>query len=114
MARVKKGVSAKKRHKNILRYTKGYRWRRKSTYRAAREATLHAWTLSFKGRKEKKRKYRELWQIQINAMCRKLGTTYARFIYGLKNKNIELDRKVLAEIANKKPEIFEKIVESVK
>lgn len=111
MVRVKKGVAAKKAHKNLLRFTKGYKWRRKSTFRAAREATLHAWTNAFRGRKEKKREYRSIWQMQINAACRLNGTTYGKFIHGLKTHKIELDRKVLSEIASKNPEMFKKIVE---
>jgi large subunit ribosomal protein L20 len=111
MVRVKKGVSAKKAHKNLLRYTKGYKWRRKNTFRAAREATLHAWTNAFRGRKEKKREYRGQWQMQINAACRLNGTIYSKFIFGLKKHKIELDRKVLAELAINHPETFKKILE---
>lgn len=111
MVRVKKGISAKKSHKNLLKYTKGYKWRRKSTFRAAREATLHAWTNAFRGRKEKKRQYRSLWNIQINAACRLNNTIYSKFIYGLKKHKIELDRKMLSQIAINNPDIFKKIVE---
>jgi len=114
MTRVKRGVIANKKRKKILRYTKGYRWGRKSKERAAKEALLHAWSHAFRGRKEKKRNYRRLWQTKINAAVRKEGLKYSQFINALKKKNIKLDRKILADLAAKEPQIFEKIVEFVK
>ena len=80
----------------------------------AKDALRHAWTFSYRDRKVKKRNFRQLWQLQINAACRELGINYSRFINGLKKKKIELDRKVLAELIQKNPDIFKKIVEEKK
>ncbi|MBZ9569294.1 50S ribosomal protein L20 [Patescibacteria group bacterium] len=114
MVRVKRGKAAHKRRKRLLKHTRGFRWGRKSKYRAAKEAILHAWKYSYRDRRTKKRDFRRLWQIQINAACRQHGLSYNRFIYGLKQKRIELDRKILATIARGYPKIFEKIVSIVK
>ena len=114
MTRVKRGTTANKKRKRILKYTKGFRWGRKSKERAAKEALLHAWTKSFRGRKQKKRDYRQLWQVQINAAVRTYGLTYGKFIAALKKKKIILDRKILADLAKNEPKVFEKIVEKVK
>lgn len=114
MPRVKRGTIANKRRTNVLQYTKGFRWGRKSKERAAKEALLHAWTHAFRGRKEKKRIFRQLWNVKINAATRAEGTTYSRFIAALKKKNVTLDRKVLADIAEHEPEVFKKIVAFVK
>lgn len=114
MVRIKRGTTANKRRKNLLKQTKGFRWGRKSKYKAAKEALLHAWTYSYRDRKVKKRDFRKLWQIQIGAACKALGLSYNKFIHGLKEKNIEIDRKILADLAKKKPEIFEKIVKEAK
>jgi large subunit ribosomal protein L20 len=114
MVRVKTGKISHKRREKLLKYTKGFRWGRKSRLRAAKEAILHAWSHAYRDRKRKKREFRRLWQIQINAACREQGLSYSKFIHGLKEKKIELDRKILAQIAQNHPEIFEKIVEEVK
>jgi len=114
MTRIKRGQTARKRRKNILKHTKGYQWGRKSKFRAAKEALLHAWTNMFRDRKKKKRVFRRLWQVKINAASRKYGLPYNKFIHGMKEKKIELDRKVLAEIIEKQPQAFKKIVEKVK
>jgi large subunit ribosomal protein L20 len=114
MPRVKRGVGSNKRRKNVLKDAKGYKWGRSSKFRLAKEALAHAWTYAFRDRKAKKRTFRQLWNVKINASCRSLGTNYSQFINGLKKKNIQLNRKVLAELAEKKPEIFEKIVKEVK
>jgi len=114
MVRVKRGTIAHKRRKNLLKYAKGFKWGRKSKFKAAKEALLHAWSYAFKGRKTKKRQARRLWQIQINACCRGFGISYSKFIAGLKKNKIGIDRKILAELANNHPEIFKKIVEKVK
>lgn len=114
MTRVKRGKVATKKRKKILKYTKGFRWGRKSKERAAKEALLHAWTHAFRGRKEKKRDYRAMWQVQINAGARANDSTYSKLISGLKKKNILLDRKILADIAKNHPAVFEKIVERIK
>ncbi len=97
-----------------MQHTKGYKWRRKTHYRAAKEALLHAWTRAFHDRKKKKGDFRRLWNTKINAASRSHGVPYSRFIAGLKQENIELDRKVLASLAEHEPEVFEKIVEKVK
>ena len=114
MARVKRGKTAQKRRKRLLKHTKGFRWGRKSKYRAAKEALLHAWSHAFRDRKKKKGNFRRLWQIQINAACKKLGISYSKFIYGLKKNKIEIDRKILAKLAQDHPKIFQKIIEKVK
>ena len=114
MVRVKSGKISHKRREKLLKYTKGFRWGRKSRLRAAKEALLHAWTYTYRDRKRKKREFRRLWQIQINAACREHGLSYSKFIYGLKQKKVELDRKILSTIAQNHPEIFAKIIEEVK
>ncbi len=110
MTRVKRGTIATKKRRKILKYTKGFRWSRKSKERAAKEALLHAWTHAFRGRKEKKRNFRSLWQVKISAAVRQEGLSYSKFIGLLKKKNILLDRKILANLAEKEPQIFKKIV----
>ena len=114
MVRVKRGKTAHKRRKNVLKYTKGFKWGRKSKYKSAKEAIKHAWTYAYRDRKTKKREARKLWQIQINAASREFGLPYSRFIQGLKKKKIELDRKILADFVKNHLKIFEKIVEKVK
>lgn len=111
MPRVKRGKTATKKRAKILKYTKGYRWGRKSKERAAKEALLHAWTHAFRGRKEKKRDFRALWNVKINAGARQNGTTYRALIHALKEKNIKLDRKILADLAEHEPEVFKKVIE---
>lgn len=112
MTRVKRAVGAHKKRKKILRYAKGFKWDRKSKYRLAKDALRHAWTHAYIDRKRKKRQFRALWNIQINAACRVQGLTYSQFINGLKKNKIELDRKILADLAQNNPEIFKKVVES--
>ena len=114
MVRVKRGKSAHKRRKHLLKYAKGFRWGRKTKYRQAKEALYHAWQYAYRDRKTKKREFRKLWQIQINAACRQQGISYSKFINGLKKNKIELDRKILADLAKNQPEIFKKIAEKVK
>ncbi len=113
MTRVKKGAAAAKHRKHLLAHAKGFKYGRKSKYKLAKDALRHAWTFSYRDRKVKKRDFRQLWQLQINAASRKLGMNYSRFINGLKKKNISLDRKMLAQLIEKYPTIFEKIVEEV-
>ena len=113
MTRVKRGTIANKRRKKLLKAAKGFKWGRKSRYRAAKEALYHAWTYAFADRKKKKRNMRRLWQIKINAAARMYGGNgfnYSKFINGLKKADIELDRKILAQIAENEPEIFKKIL----
>ncbi len=112
MPRVKRGKIAHKKREKLLKHTKGFRWGRKSKERLAKEALLHAYTHSFQDRRKKKREFRKLWQIKINAGSREHGLSYSKFIYLLKKANIGLDRKILAKLAEHKPEIFKKIVES--
>ncbi len=114
MVRVKRGKTAHKRRKHLLKYAKGFRWGRKTKYRQAKEALYHAWRYAFRDRKAKKREFRKLWQIQINAACRQFGLSYSKFIAGLKKNKIEIDRKILSQLAQNHPQIFEKIVEKVK
>lgn len=114
MSRVKRGVGANKRRKNLLKHTKGFMWTRKSKYRQAKEALLHAWSFQFADRKKKKRNFRRLWQIKINAGARDNGLSYSKLINQLKKAKIELDRKILAGLAQQEPEVFKKIVETIK
>lgn len=114
MPRVKRGKIALKRREKILKYTKGFKWGRKSKERAAKEALLHAWTHAYRDRRVKKRTARALWQIQLNAAVRQYGLNYSKFIHCLKRANVELDRKVLSEIAREYPEVFKEIVTKIK
>ena len=115
MPRVKRGVNAHKHREKTLKYTKGFKWGRKSKERAAKEALLHAWTHAFRGRKENKRNYRALWSVKINAAVREeAGMNYSKLIAALKKKKVALDRKILADLAEHEPEIFKKIVAFVK
>ena len=111
MPRVKRGTIAHKKREKLLKLTKGFRWSRKSKERAAKEALLHALSRKFRGRKEKKRTARTLWNVQIGAAARESGTTYSKLIAALKKHNIALDRKILADLAQHEPAIFKKIVE---
>ena len=113
MARVKRGKIANKRRKRLLKYAKGFRWGRKAKYRLAKQAVFHAWRYMYRDRKAKKRDFRGLWQIQINAAARQAGLPYSKLIYNLKQKNIELDRKILASLAQNYPQIFAKIAEFI-
>ncbi|MFH1193325.1 MAG: 50S ribosomal protein L20 [Candidatus Jorgensenbacteria bacterium] len=109
MSRIKRGVTAHKKRERLLKATKGFRWGRKSKERAAKEALLHAWSRAFKGRKEKKRDFRALWNVKINAAARTEGTTYGKLIHALKLKGVKLDRKILADLAEHEPAVFKKI-----
>jgi len=114
MARIKRGVMHVKHRKNILARTKGYRHGRKSQVKRAIVASLKAGRYSYRDRRRQKGMFRRVWQIKLNAALRPLGITYSRFIDAMKKKNIELDRKVLSDMAENQPAIFAKIVESVK
>src|SRR3989344_3307706 len=113
MARVKRGVMKNKRRKNILRQTKGYRFDRKSKERVAHEAIRHAGSHAFRHRKTKKREYRNLWTLRINAAVRESGISYSKFIGSLKKSGITLDRKVLATLAKDHPGTFARVVKRV-
>lgn len=114
MARVKGGLMAQKRRRNILAEVKGYRLQRSKKKRVAREAIYHAQTYAFAHRKDKKNDFRRLWTVRINAALMPHGIKYSRFIKLLKDKNIELDRKILATLAAESPEAFNRVVETVK
>ena len=113
MPRVKRGTTANKRRKNLMKHTKGFMWGRKNKYRQAKEALLHAWSFQFNDRRKKKGNFRRLWQIQIGAATRAEGLPYNKFIAGLKKHKIELDRKILSDLAQTEPEIFKKIMDTV-
>ena len=110
MARVKRGVTSRAKHKKVLKAVKGQWGRRKNTIRAARQAMEKAMQYAYRDRKAKKREFRSLWIQRINAGVRNEGMTYSRFINGLAKSKIKLDRKVLAEIAYDNPEAFKTIV----
>jgi len=113
MTRVKRGVIKKKRKQNILSQTKGFRFGRSTKVAQAKEALAHAGNYSFAHRKDKKADARSLWTTRINAAIRPLGMSYSKFIDALKKKNIELDRKILSDLAQKNPETFARLVKSI-
>lgn len=114
MTRVKRGKAHLKRRKNLLAKTKSFRWGRKNLIKKAKVAATKAGAHAQRSRRQKKRDARALWNIKINAAAREHGLTYGRFISALKKKGVMLDRKVLSQIAENHPEVFQKIVESVK
>ena len=114
MVRVKRGKTAHKRRKRLLKLAKGFRWSRKSKYRLAKEGLLHAFKYSYRDRKAKKREFRKLWQVQINAAARNHEIPYSKFIHLLKQNEIEIDRKILSQLGKEYPDIFTKIVEKIK
>jgi large subunit ribosomal protein L20 len=114
MARVKRGTTVKQKHKKILDRAKGYLGRHHSTYRAAREKTEKAGQYAYRDRRVKKREFRSLWIVRINAAVRSAGLTYSQFMNGLKKAGVNLDRKVLAEMAYANDANFEKLIESAK
>lgn len=113
MARVKRGTISNKRRKNVLKAAKGYRFGRSTKEREAKVAIKHAGAHAFAHRRDKKADARTLWQAKLNAAVRPLGMTYSRFIAALKTKNVGLDRKVLADIAQNEPEAFKRIFDFV-
>ncbi len=113
MTRVKGAKITLKRRRNILKRVKGFKWGRSTKERQAKEALMHAGERAFGDRRKKKCNFRRLWQKRINAAIKPYGFSYSKFIKKLKEKNINLDRKVLSEIANGKPEIFERLVKKV-
>ena len=114
MTRVKRGVIALKKRRKVLSQAKGFRWKRKSKERAAREALLHAGVHAFQDRRKKKRNFRALWNIKINAGARENGVSYSKLINRLRKSSIILNRKMLAELAEHYPEIFKKVLEGAK
>ncbi len=114
MPRVKRGVTARARHKKILKLAKGYRGRRKNVYRIAKQAVMKAGQYAYRDRRQRKRQFRALWIARINAAVRELGMTYSVFMNGIKKAGIELDRKILADLAVFDKTAFEKITNQVK
>ena len=114
MPRVKRGTIHTKKRRNLLKKTKGFMWGRKSKLRLARVASLKAGAYAFRDRRAKKRVARRLWSVKINAGTRELGTTYSKFIHGLSLNKIELDRKILADLAENNPQTFKAVVDHVK
>jgi large subunit ribosomal protein L20 len=114
MARVKRAVHAKKSHKKVLDRAKGYKGARSRRFRAANEQVMHAMQDSYRDRRSRKRDFRKLWIARINAAARQNGTTYSQFIAGLKAADVEVDRKMLAEMAVNDPDAFAQLVEVAK
>ena len=114
MARIKGGLNAKKKHNRVLKLAKGYRGARSKQYRVAKQSVMRALKSSFAGRKEKKRQFRRLWIARINAAARMNGLSYSKFMYGLKLANVDLNRKMLSEMAISDPEGFAALVEVAK
>ncbi len=114
MARIKGGLNAKKKHNRVLKLAKGYRGARSKQYRIAKQSVMRALATAYAGRKQKKRQFRQLWIARINAAARISGLSYSKFMYGLKNAGIELNRKVLADIAVADKEGFASLVETAK
>lgn len=114
MVRVKGGKTTRRKHKKVLKQAKGYWQSRSKQIKKAKEAVLHAGEYAFAGRKQKKRDLRKLWTIRINAATKLNGLSYSKFIHLLKQKKIQLDRKILAQLASEYPDIFKQIVAYVK
>ena len=114
MARIKGGMNAKKKHKRVLKLAKGYRGARSKQYRVAKQSVMRALTTAYAGRKEKKRQFRQLWIARINAAARMNGLSYSKFMYGLKLAEVNVNRKMLSEMAISDPEGFAALVEVAK
>ena len=114
MARIKGGMNAKKKHNRVLKMAKGYRGARSKQYRVAKQSVMRALTSSYAGRKERKRQFRQLWIARINAAARMNGLSYSRFMYGLKLAGVEMNRKILADMAINDAEGFAKLAELAK
>ena len=114
MARIKGGVNAKKKHNRVLKLAKGFRGARSNQYRTAKQAVMRALTSAFAGRKQNKRDFRRLWIASINAACRMNDFTYSKLMHGLKVANIDINRKMLSEIAIADPEGFASLVDTAK
>ena len=114
MARIKCGMNAKKKHNRVLKLAKGYRGARSKQYRVAKQSVMRALTSSYAGRKQKKRQFRQLWIARINAAARMNGLSYSKFMYGLKLAGVELNRKVLADMAVNDAEGFAALAEIAK
>ena len=114
MPRVKRGVTARARHQKVLKLAKGYRGRRKNVYRIAKQAVMKAGQYQYRDRRQRKRQFRQLWIARINAGARQNGLSYSKFINGLKKAAVEIDRKVLADLAVNEKAAFAALVEKAK
>ena len=114
MAKIKGGLNAKKKHNRVLKLAKGYRGARSKQYRVAKQSVMRALTSSYAGRKQRKRQFRQLWIARINAAARLNGLSYSKFMYGLKKSGVDLNRKVLADMAVTDKEGFTKLAELAK
>ncbi len=114
MARIKGGLNAKKRHNRVLKLAKGYRGARSKQYRIAKQSVMRALTSAYAGRKQRKRQFRQLWIARINAAARINGLSYSKFMFGLKQAEIDLNRKVLADMAVNDPKGFADLAEMAK
>lgn len=112
--RIKGGLNAKKKHNRVLKLAKGYRGARSKQYRVAKQSVMRALTESFRGRKERKRQFRQLWIARINAAARLNGLSYSKLMFGLKSAGVNMNRKMLSEVAIADPEGFAKLAETAK
>lgn len=114
MARIKRGVTKHRRHKKILKAARGYHGSSHRNYKWAKESVMHAWAYAYRHRRERKGEFRSLWIIRIGAAARAAGLTYSQFIHGLKLANIDLDRKILADLAIRDQPAFTQLTETAK
>jgi len=114
MARIKGGLNAKKKHNRVLKLAKGYRGARSKQYRVAKQSVMRALTSSYAGRKQRKRQFRQLWIARINAAARMNGLSYSKFMHGLKLAEVDINRKMLSEMAISNPEAFTALVDVAK
>ncbi len=114
MARIKRGVTKRRRHKKILDAAKGFQGSSHRNYKWAKESVMHAWSYAYRHRRERKGEFRSLWIVRISAACRAAGMPYNQFIHGLKLAEIELDRKILADMAVRDPEGFSQLIETAR
>ena len=114
MARIKGGMNAKRKHNKVLKLAKGYRGARSKQYRVAKQSVMRALTSSYAGRKQRKRQFRQLWITRINAAARMNGLSYSKFMYGLKQAGVEMNRKILSDMAINDAEGFAKLAELAK
>jgi len=114
LARIKRGTTVRRRHKKVLALTKGHRATRHSLYKRAHESMLHALSYAYAHRRERKGDMRRLWIVRVNAASRAQGLSYGQFIYGLKKSGVEINRKILADMAVREPEAFASLVTTAK
>ena len=114
MARIKGGMNARKKHNKVLKLAKGYRGARSKQYRCAKQSVMRALTSSYAGRKQRKRQFRQLWIARINAAARMNGLSYSKFMHGLKLAEVDINRKMLSEMAISNPEAFTALVDVAK